>query len=214
MKRTALTLVTVSLLLGAAGCMSISYKPSLSLGESPTTVHAKVQIATFKDESPAGDKDAKVAGTSATEPGTLAGELATEVTNAVLTDFSNNQVFDVIQKRVEAPDLIMNGAIRRFYGYAGPNAVFWSTIPLDIIWFFGVPVQSDEGSVVLEIVFSRPEGTPVATYSGQSSFSGWYTIYNNPILGIGTRLNKAFDEAVMQIRSQVIADASRLTPHK
>ena len=33
------------------GCTSISYKPSLSLGASPVTIHRKVQVDSFRDES-------------------------------------------------------------------------------------------------------------------------------------------------------------------
>src|SRR5437870_5121493 len=106
-----------------AGCASISYKPSLSLGPSPVTIHRKVQVDSFRDESPPRDKGRKVGGTSATEPGTMAGELGAEVTNAVLTDFNNNAVFETIRARVEDPDLIMRGTIRRFYGHAAPNAL-------------------------------------------------------------------------------------------
>ena len=57
----------------------------------------------------------------------MAGDLAAEVTNAVLTDFNNNAVFETIRARVEDPDLIMRGTIRRFYGHAAPNALAWAT---------------------------------------------------------------------------------------
>ena len=196
------------------GCTSISYKPSLSLGPSPVTIHRKVQVDSFRDESPPRDKGRKVGGTSATEPGTMAGDLAAEVTNAVLTDFNNNAVFETIRARVEDPDLIMRGTIRRFYGHAAPNALFWATIPVDFIWFFGLPIQSDKGEVDLEVQLYRPDGTLVSTYGGRSEFSGMYTMYNNPVLGIGTRLNRAFDDAISQIRAQIVADAGRLNAAK
>src|SRR2546428_13353431 len=49
-RRSNLPLAAGALLLG--GCASISYKPSLSLGPSPVTIHRKVQVETFRDESP------------------------------------------------------------------------------------------------------------------------------------------------------------------
>lgn len=212
MKRPAsLGLFGTFVVLLVSGCASISYKPSLSLGESPSTVRSRVQINQFRDVSPPEEKDKKFAGFSATEPGTLAGDLATEVTNAVLTDFSNNQVFEAIQKRMDNPDLILNGTIHRFYGQSGINALGWSTIPIDIIWFFGLPIQSEYGSVDLEISFQLPNGTPVATYLGKSEFSESFSMYTNIQLAIGTRLNKAFDDATRQIRSQIVADAAKLT---
>ena len=207
-RRSNLPLAAGALLLG--GCASISYKPSLSLGPSPVTIHRKVQVETFRDESPPGDKGKKVAGTSATEPGTLAGDLSGEVTNAVITDFNINAVFEVVRARVDDPDLIMRGTIRRFYGHAGPNALFWSTIPVDFIWLFGLPIQSDHGEVDLAVQFYRRDGTLVSSYTGHSKFSAMYTMYTNPLLGIGTRLNKSFDDAISQIRRQIVSDAERL----
>lgn len=198
-------------LLVVSGCASISYKPSLSLGSSPSTVRARVQINQFKDASPPEEKGKKFAGFSATEPGTLAGDLATEVTNAVLIDFSNNQVFETIQKRMDKPDLILNGTIHRFYGQTGINALGLSTILVDVIWLFGLPIQSQYGAVDLEVSFQLPNGTPVATYRGKSEFSDSFSMYTNVALAIGTRLNKAFDDAAGQIRSQIVADANKLT---
>lgn len=212
MRRVALFGLLGCLLAVASGCASISYKPSLSLGLSPYTVGAKVLINQFKDVSPPEEKGKKFAGVSATEPGTLAGDLATEVTNAVLIDFSNNQVFESIQKRLENPSLILNGTIHRFYGQAGPNALMWATIPIDIVWFFGLPIQSSYGAVDLEISIQQPNGTLVGTYRGKSEFSDNFSIYVNVALAIGTRLNKAFDDAIAQIRNQILADGSKLTP--
>ena len=207
MKPSVMRLCVLALL---SGCTSISYKPSLSLGPSLATIDRRVQIETFRDESPPGDRGKKVAGTSATEPGTLAGELSNEVTNAVLTDFHNNAVFKDVRRRLDAPDLVMRGTIRRFYAHAGPTPLMWATIPIDIIWFFGLPVQGDKGEVDLYVSLHRPDQSLVAEYHGRSEFSKWYTIYSNPVLGIGTRLNKAFDDAVDQIRRQMIADQAKL----
>lgn len=172
---------------------------------------AKAKIETFIDESPAEDKSRRAGGTSATEHGTLAGDLATEVTNAILDDFSKNQVFEVIKKKIDDPDIIIKGKIRRFYGKAGPNALFWFTIPVDILWLLGLPVMSDEGEVDLEISVYRPDGFLLGTYSGKSEFSGIYTMYTNVTFGIGTRLNKAFDEVLRKIREKILTDESKFT---
>ena len=192
------------------GCASISYKPSLSLGTSPSSVHARVQMNQLADASPPDEKETKFAGFAATEPGTLAGDLATEVTNALLTDFSNNQVFDTIQKRMTNPDLVMNGTIHRFYAQSGINALGWSTVWMDFIWLFGLPIQSQYGAVDIELTLQRPDGTTLGTYHGKSEFSESFSMYTNIQLAIGTRLNKAFDEAVGQIRSQLMNDADKL----
>jgi hypothetical protein len=205
-----LRLLATALLVGVTvGCASISYKPSLSLGESPSSVHARVQMNQLVDASPPDEKEKKFAGFAATEPGTLAGDLSTEVTNALLTDFSNNQVFETIQKRMTDPDLVMTGTIHRFYAQSGINALGWSTIWMDPIWLFGLPIQSQYGAVDIELTLQRG-GTTLGTYRGKSDFSESFSMYTNIQLAIGTRLNKAFDEAVGQIRTQILNDASKL----
>ena len=212
MKTRFYVAMVMGLALLSSGCMSISYKPSVSLRESPRTIKATVKLETFADQTPQSDKERKVFGVSATEPGTLAGELVNEVTDAVLTDFNNNQVFETVKKRFEnEPDLIMKGTIRRFYGKVGPTTLMWITIPIDIIWFFGLPIQGDEGSVDLEVSIQRPNGTVLGTYRGQSQFSASYSMYTNPILGIGTKLNKAFSECIQQIRDQILNDEKKLS---
>lgn len=211
MRRVLLAFVGIGVILALTSCASVSYKPSLSLGESPRTIEAIAKIETFVDDSPTQDKSKKVGGASATAPGTLQGDLGTEVANAVLTDFRDNQVFEVIKKKIEDPDLILKGRILRFYGKAGPNTAFWITLPIDIIWLFGIPVLSDEGMVELEISIHRPDGTLLGKYSAKSEFSESYSIYNNPTFGIGTRLNNAFSETISKIRQQILADKSKFS---
>lgn len=209
MKKNILLALCIVVALLNVGCASISYKPALSLGESSATIHAKVQMNQLKDMSPPEDKEQKFAGVSATEPGTLAGNLASEVTNAILTDFSNNQVFEPIQKRMEKPDFILNGTIHRFYSKAGINVLGWITIPADLLWFLGLPIQEQYGAVDIEISIQTPNGSPVATYRGKSEYSDNFSMYTDIALATGTRLNKAFDDALLQIRNQLLADASK-----
>jgi hypothetical protein len=197
------------------GCQSISYKPGTSLGMSSQTIKANVKLETFIDQSPASDKSSKFAGVSACEPGTLDGELATDVTDAVLTDFNNNQVFASVKKRFEnEPDLVMKGTIQRFYGKSGPTPVFWITIPIDILWFFGLPIMGDDGLVNMEVSIQRPDGTVLGTYHGQAKFSKLYTIYVNATLALPTRMNKAFTDAIAQIREQILRDAGKLSQQR
>ena len=109
-----------------SGCTSVTYKPGLSLEKSPVKIKAKAQVESFVDHSPATDKDRRIGGVSATEPKTLAGDLATEVTNAVINDFLINGVFQEVGKSVDNPDLIVTGEIRKFYGKAGLNSCNYS----------------------------------------------------------------------------------------
>lgn len=139
----------------------------------------------------------------------MAGDLGTEVTNAVIADFLANGVFAEVGRYVERPDAVMTGQIKRFYGRAGLNAAGWITLPINPIWLLGVPMQSSEGEVDLEVSIRRPDGTLLGTYSGRSQFSDWYTMYNQPIYGVGTALNKSFTQVMQQIRDQIIADKGK-----
>lgn len=195
-----------------SGCASINYKPSVSLGTSPKTIKANVQLETFADASPQSDKSHVLSGFSTCEPGTLEGELASDVTDAVLTDFNNNQVFQNLKKRYDTqPDFIMKGTIHRFYGKYGTTPVFWLTIPIDTIWLFGVPIMSDDIMVDLEISIEKPNGTVVGTYRGQASSGKWYNIYQNVQFALPTRTNKAFSEAVAQIREELLKEEEKFS---
>lgn len=208
MRRFTLVLVLASALaLGA--CTAISYKPALSLGPSPVKIPAKIQVETFVDRSPSEDKTKRAGGSSATEPDSMTGDLGTEVTNAVITDFMANGLFAEVGRHIEHPDAVMTGQIKRFYGRAGLNAAGWITLPINPIWLLGVPMQSSEGGVDLEVSIRRSDGAVLGTYSGRSQFSDWYTMYNQSVWGVGTALNKAFTEAMQQIRDQIIADKGR-----
>ena len=215
MKRISYPIALLAISLLATGCASISYKPSVSLGTSPQTIKANVKIETFADQSPAEDKETKAFGVSACEPTTLQGELAPDVTDAILTDFENNMIFSNIRKRFDTqPDLVMTGTIHRFYGTSAPNAVFWLTIPIDTIWLLGIPILENEGAVDLDVTFARPDGTIIGTYRGKADFSESYSMYHNAQLSVPTQLNNAFSQSVAQIREQILKDAEKLTPQQ
>lgn len=201
----------------STGCTSISYRPEVSLGESPRTIRASVMLNQFVDKCPQDDKSDEPLGDSACAPGTLQGDLATDVTDAILTDFNNNQVFETIKKRYDAgvqPDLIMDGTINRFSGKFRMDALGWCTLPIDIVWLFGLPIMDDKGMIDLSVTISRPDGTVLGTYHGQAAISDYYNMYENAELGLPTRMNNAFSDAVSQIRAQIVKDEPKLTSIK
>ena len=181
-RRFGVRLILIAVLFLSA-CTAISYKPALSLGPSPVKIPAKIQVETFVDRSPSEDKTKRAGGSSATEPDSMAGDLGTEVTNAVIADFLANGVFAEVGRHVERPDAVMTGQIKRFYGRAGLNAAGWITLPVNPIWLLGIPMQSSEGGVDPEVSIRRPDGAVVGTYSSHSQFSDWYTMYNQSVWG-------------------------------
>lgn len=108
--------LALALAVSLSACTAISYHPALSLSPSPVKIPAKIQVETFVDRSPSEDKTKRIGGTSATEPDSLAGDLGTEVTNAVIVDFLANGVFAEAGKSIKNPDAVMTGQIKRFYG--------------------------------------------------------------------------------------------------
>ncbi len=68
------------------------------------------------------------------------------------------------------------------------------------------------GAVDLTLSIQHPDGTVLGTYHGESKFARGYNIYQNAGLALPTQLNKAFSEAVAQIREQILNDESKLTP--
>lgn len=200
------------LLVAPVACASISYEPRVSLGTSPETLPASVRVGEFMDRTPPDDHRGYFGGTSATEPGTLVGDLAPQVANAVASDFQINAVFREVSKSASSPDLVMTGVIYRFHSTAGLNPLGIITIPVNLIWLLGLPVGSNESIVDLEIQFATPDGRQVAVYRRTSESKGMFTLYNDRSLSSGSRLNADFSVAVAEIRAAVLADRQRLLP--
>ncbi len=112
--------ISVILLL-MSSCTTISYSPKVSLDVSPKTVKKTVMVEKFKDISPEEDRENPLAGLSATNEKALVNDLDMEVTNAVVSDFAINGVFNSISRRIENPDYIMKGEIKKFMGISELN---------------------------------------------------------------------------------------------
>ncbi|TLY21623.1 MAG: hypothetical protein E6K68_05595 [Nitrospirae bacterium] len=192
---------------GVMGCMSIAYTPTLSLDRSPQTIKGRLLVEELIDETPREDHERRFFGVSATEPGAIAGTLSTLVTNALVDDLQRNKVFNEVTKSSEHPDLVLSGEIRRFYGKSG---ALWFTIPIDLLWFLGLPCCFDSGEVKLLITLSTPVGKAIGRYEASSEFGGVYTLYNNRQFAIGTNLNRAFGEVVREIRDKILRDKAKL----
>jgi hypothetical protein len=207
MRKVILFFVLSVFLCLCAGCMSMTYKPEVALGLSPETIQAAVQIEVFDDLSPDEDKKLKALGWSAAHPRNLAGNMAVEITDAVLRDFRNNRLFIAVEKRIENPDVIIKGKINRFYGKAGP--MLW-TVPIDILWFFGLPMESVDSGVDIEISLYSAKGGLIGNYRGKAEYSEYHTIYNSTQTGIGAVLNNNFSKAMQEIRVSILKDEQKI----
>ncbi len=132
-----------------------------------------------------------------------------------MADFSATAVFQSIRKGEDHPDLILSGTIHRFYGQA--TIPSWLLIP-GLGWAvntFASPVQEWQGTVDLELTLARPNGQIVGTYRGHAVYQEIADhdsrYWSMPLYPAHVRLNRAFTEAVQQIREQILRDRDLLT---
>jgi len=109
------------IILFLSSCAVMSYSPKVNLDISPQTISRTVTVEKLKDNSPPEDKNNPFMGFSATNKESLSNDLETEVTNAIVSDFSTNALFKNISRRTDNPDIIMKGEIKRFVGKSRPT---------------------------------------------------------------------------------------------
>jgi hypothetical protein len=196
------------------GCTaSFSYKPTLILGEASSTIRANARVEPFIDESPSSDKTLPPAPIaigshhgSLTHPDSLAGDLASEVTNAFINDCNANHLFEVCQKKLSSPDIIVKGRILRFYGKVGASPL--GLTPLAFFSMYGLPVMQDDVGVQLEISLYRSDGTLLDRYDESAELNKWFAaMYSQS--QVVNRLNSVFTETVKKIRDRILANESK-----
>jgi hypothetical protein len=75
-------------------------------------------------------------------------------------------------------------------------------------------VQEWQGAVDLELILARPNGQVVGIYRGHATYQEIADhdsrYWSMPLYPAHVRLNRAFTEAVQQIRDQILRDRDRL----
>jgi hypothetical protein len=181
------------------------YTPTLKLPESPKTIEAKAQLEPLVSKIPAPDADSKQGDREVISAGSMDGDLAELIRQATLTDFRVNSVFQSVRIYEDQPDVVIRGVIYQFAEHR--SQPWYAHVPLVRI-FLGTRDQV-EGGVHLELMVSTSTGHLVGTYQGRSMFpeanqSG--TEQESRPRPPGVQLNRAFTEAVRQIRGQMLAD--------
>jgi hypothetical protein len=190
----------------SAACAAVRYQPSLVLGHVDEPIPVRVELRDLTDATPPEDALAVLGGTSATA--SLSGDLSIAVTDAILTNLRRDGFFTEIRRRAGAPDLVLTGTIRRFHARSHLHPLGWITA------LVGLPIFSSRGAVDLELAFERPDGKRVAAYTSDVSFEEWATILEAPPREIGTRLDRAFSDAMRDLRGQMLRDRARLTARR
>jgi hypothetical protein len=190
---------------GSGSETQMLYTPTLKLPESPKTIEAKAQIESFVSKIPPPDTDSKRGDREVTSAGSMEGDLAELIRHAILTDFRVNSVFRSVRIHEDQPDVLIQGVIYQFAEHR--SQPWYAHVPLVRV-FLGTRDQV-EGGVHLELMVSTSTGHLVGTYQGRSMFpdanqSG--TEQERRPRPPGVQLNRAFTEAVRQIREQMLAD--------
>ena len=206
------------------------YTPQISLDISPRTINKSAQIALFEDSSPEEDKRTPPMGLSVTDYESLGSELNMEVTHAVVSDFSANRLFKEAGRKVENPDFIIKGEIKKFYGKHQLNAFArvspmlaiggaigslitpWASfacLPV-LVPYFGIPMSANTSEVVIEMRLYDNKDNLINTYTGKSIDFISASMYKNKASQVVAMTNRAFSNAIMQIRDQILADADKM----
>ena len=183
------------------------YTPTVRLSESPKTIEANVKLEPFINRIPITDSKSKRGDHEIPGPGSMEGELTELVRQAILADFRTNLVFANVRIHEDHPELVIRGLIQQFAEYH--TRPWYGKIPL-VGNLVGAGEQV-EGGVELLLTVSTPTGEPIGTYQGQSTFPDANTTDSDKEKKRrpqppGERLNRAFSEAVHQIRQQMLAD--------
>jgi hypothetical protein len=185
-----------------------SYAPTLNLPESPRTIEARIQVDAFVSRLPASAAEAKRRNHDVTT--SVDGDLPELVRQAIARDFRVNLVFSSVRTHQEHADLVLRGVI---YQFAEQRTTPWySKVPL--VGFLTGARERIEGGVQLELTLSTPSGRFVRLYQGQSVFpdaSPGQSQKGRPPQAPGVALNRAFSEALRQIRAQMLADQTLTT---
>lgn len=186
-----------------SGCAQ-HYRPKIDLSESPQTIPLIVELHPFKELPEArmpGQPYGLIAPhAKAAEPGSLAGP----ITDAILEDLRTNHVFEHIDTFAEHPDIILTGAIKKFYETYQPKV--WIKLPGAKILakLIEADTYTATAEVDLEIVLLGANGVRIGRYRGHAAKTDDFvpSKQNEP----GARLNWALSEAVQQVRQSLIRD--------
>lgn len=193
-------------------CATISYNPKISLDVSPKTIEGSLMVEKIVDNTPIEDRKNPFSGFSVTNEQSLINDLSIEVSNEIVSDFSNNAVFSKVSRSIKNPDYILEGEMTKFMGRTKLTTyglISFITIIGVITWYFGLPVQKME--VEMDITLRLLDGNRnlIGTYSGTASGFDRVSMYNNIALKTPNQTNKEFSNVIANIREQIIKDLTK-----
>lgn len=204
-----LSLVT---LFSSCGKPLYTYQPELNLEKSSLTIHKTVHIKAFKDNRIKERKRQNIY--SLTDAPSFNKDLSTEVTNALKNDFSNNLVFKSVTKQLDSADYVLVGEITNFNSTIRPTTgayiSMYSIVGIFFMPFTGINFNKMEANIGLTMKMYSKDGLLVGTYTGNSSILEKASIYESKKMhNFHKQTNANFSNAVLQIREQILKDASK-----
>jgi hypothetical protein len=171
------------------------YVPSLASGE---TINLRAGLQTLADERPEDDR-------SATES---IADVPDKVTAKLIEDFRASQVFATLDFPIQQDkdDLILQGAIKRFYWKMKPSPITFIPV-INLVLYFGVPARYVDGiaSLCLRVIRAKT-GQTLAEYEKSSTRTENYTLYSFKAGEAGAELAEAFRDVVKQIKDAITTD--------
>lgn len=194
---------------GRGEAAETSYVPTIALTESPRTIEASAQLGPFENNIPPTDPDHARGDLEVTKTA-MEGELTDLVQQAVLADFRTNSVYRSVRLHEKHPDLVIQGHIYQFSEFR--SKPWYAKIPL--IGRLFSDSERIEGGVSLDLRVASLDGLLIGIYSGQFRFPAETS--SSPSARKrhripGQELNRAFTEAVKQVRNKMLADEELVT---
>lgn len=188
-----------------AGC-STTYQPHLSLPPASVdqSIDATVELHSLviSEDLRSGHSTYGVLAKDYENP--PPSEMSNAITAEILHEFTANRVFRRISMYDPNPDLILTGRIDRFFEH--DRRKLWAYVPLSdkVAKLFRLNTYMGSGEVQMTMTLLNPSGEPLTTYVGHAKFGEDFT--PNDETEPGRRLNRAFSEAVNQIREEILGD--------
>ena len=188
-----------------SGC-STTYKPQLIL--PPASVHESIDAAVefhplvvSEDLRTGHSKYGVVAEDYKNPPPS---KMSEAITAEILHEFTANRVFRRIRTYDPKRDLILTGRIDRFFEH--DRRKLWAYVPFSrkLANLFGLNTYMGSGEVHIIMKLLNPSGEQLNTYVGHAKFEEEFTPHDET--EPGWQLNRAFSEAVNQIREEMLAD--------
>jgi hypothetical protein len=200
-----LRMLTIPLLV--AGCTT-RYEPHLVLPSATfnRSVDATVELHPLvaSDEILLGQHTYGVLAEDYSDP--PPSKLTQALTAEILAELSAHNVFRAVSPYEPEPDLLLTGRIDRFFEHDRRKP--WTYVPYysdRVAGLFRLNTYKRTGEVRLTLILLKPTGARVGTYTGRVKFEEDYTPHSE--LRLGDRLNRAFGQALAQIRDDMLSDA-------